>query len=406
MTSVRPLLIFGTRPEAIKMAPVVHESLRRPHVIEPIVCLTGQHKEMLQQVTDYFGITADVNLDVMRADQPLSGLTARCLEGIDAVLMRENPDCIVAQGDTTTVMATAIAAFHRRVPLVHVEAGLRTHDLTAPWPEEFNRRVASLATAVHCAPTERSRQNLVAEGIDEAAVHVTGNTVVDALLWTAIRERKNNNAWEQRFASFVHQPFVLITGHRRENFGDGFQDICRAVATLSNMFPETAFVYPVHLNPNVQRPVNEILGNHANVHLLEPAEYPAFVWLMDRCRIILTDSGGVQEEAPSLEKPILVMRETTERPEAVDAGAVQLVGTSVDRIVRGVANLLTDEVLYASRQIDENPYGDGMAAARIVDLIEERVWERRWGRTSVWSATNGDDSAEPQTALNLKGVDD
>ena len=408
MTPVRPLLIFGTRPEAIKMAPVIHECQRRLHAIEPIVCLSGQHREMLQQVTEYFRITEDLNLDVMRADQSLSGLTARCLEGIDAVLDRERPDCVVAQGDTTTVMAAAVAAFHRRIPLVHVEAGLRTHDLTAPWPEEFNRRVASLATAVHCAPTARSRDNLVAEGVDEAAVHVTGNTVVDALLWTVIRERRNKASWERRFAAFANRPYVLITGHRRENFGEGFRNICQAVATLADEFPQTGFVYPVHLNPNVQRPVNELLGGRENVHLLDPAEYPAFVWLMDRCRIILTDSGGVQEEAPSLAKPILVMRETTERPEAVEAGAVQLVGTSIDRIVSGVSDLLSDEVLYASRQIDENPYGDGMAAARIVDLIEECAWERRthWSRTVSRAATAGRDSADRQTTPELKGVND
>ena len=408
MTLIRPLLIFGTRPEAVKMAPVIHECKRRLHAIEPIVCLTGQHREMLRQVTDYFGISEDVNLDVMRADQSLSGLTARCLEGIDAVLDREQPDCVVAQGDTTTVMAAAVAAFHRRIPLVHVEAGLRTHDLRAPWPEEFNRRVASLATAVHCAPTERSRDNLIAEGVDEATVHVTGNTVVDALLWTVIRERKNDADWERRFAAFADRPYVLITGHRRENFGEGSRSICQAVATLADKFPGTRFVYPVHLNPNVQRPVNELLGGRENVHLLEPAEYPAFVWLMDRCRIILTDSGGVQEEAPSLSKPILVMRESTERPEAVEAGAVQLVGTSIDRIVGGVSALLSDEALYASRQIDENPYGDGMAAARIVDLIEERAWKHRtdWSRTVSRPATSDDDSADRKGPSELKGVND
>ena len=375
MTTIKPLLIFGTRPEAIKMAPVIHECLRRPHVVEPFVCVTGQHKEMLAQVTSYFGIDADADLEVMRPNQPLSGLTARCLEGIDALLTKEEPDCVVAQGDTTTVMAASIAAYHRKLPFIHVEAGLRTNDLFAPWPEEFNRRVASLTTAVHCAPTERSRDNLLNEGVPERSVYVTGNTVIDALLWTVVRERKNDAVWEERFGDFASQPFVLITGHRRENFGDGFQNICTAIARLAESFPETAFVYPVHLNPNVQRPVQQLLGKLPNVHLLPPAEYPAFVWLMDRSRLILTDSGGVQEEAPSLKKPILVMRDTTERPEAVDAGAVELVGTSVERIVDAVTALLTNDDLYTSRQIEDNPYGDGMAATRIVDLIEQRAWD-------------------------------
>ena len=375
MPRVRPLLVFGTRPEAIKMAPVVHECLKRSDEIDPIVCLTGQHREMLEQVTSYFGIEADIDMGLMKAGQTLAGLTARCVEGIDAVIEEHKPDCILGQGDTTTVMTTALAAFYRRIPFVHIEAGLRTGDLYAPWPEEMNRRVAGLAASLHCPPTERSRKNLLNEGVPDHLVHVTGNTVIDALLWTVEREREQTAKWSEKHCFLGQSRMVLITGHRRENFGDGFQNMCRAIATLADRFPETLFVYPVHLNPNVQKPVHEILGDRANIKLLPPAPYPEFVWLMDRSSVLLTDSGGVQEEAPSLKKPILVMRDTTERPEALDAGAVELVGTNKDRIIDSVSQLLTDDSVYASRQIDVNPYGDGKASERIVDLLAKRAWE-------------------------------
>ncbi|NUQ62279.1 MAG: UDP-N-acetylglucosamine 2-epimerase (non-hydrolyzing) [Pirellulales bacterium] len=371
---LHPLLIFGTRPEAIKMAPVVEECRRRADRIEPIVCLTGQHRELLAQVTDYFGIRADVQLDLMTPNQTLAGLTARCLEGIDAVIDRFRPDCVVAQGDTTTVMAAALAAFYRRVPLVHVEAGLRTGNLMAPWPEELNRRVADLVTALYCAPTRRAADALLAEGAKPASVHVTGNTVIDALLRTVERERAGASRWQEKYAMLGDRPVVLITGHRRESFGHGFENICRAVALLAERFSDCRFVYPVHLNPNVQGPVRRTLGDRPNVHLVAPAAYPEFVWLMDRSTLVLTDSGGVQEEAPSLKKPVLVMRETTERPEAVEAGAARLVGTSVGSIVDGVATLLTDPVEYAACQIERNPYGDGKAAERIVDLMLAEEW--------------------------------
>jgi UDP-N-acetylglucosamine 2-epimerase (non-hydrolysing) len=369
-------LIFGTRPEAIKMAPVVHECLRRAEQIEPIVCLTGQHREMLAQVTDYFGLTADLDLALMQPNQTLAELTARCSQGLDGALAQFQPDCVVAQGDTTTVMVAALAAFYRRLPFVHVEAGLRTGNLQAPWPEEMNRRVASIVTTVHCAPTERSAENLRAEQVPATSIFVTGNTVIDALLWAVERERAGGARWRDKYAALGSHRMVLITGHRRENFGQGFQDICQAIGTLADRFPDVQFVYPVHLNPNVQQPVRDLLGDKANVHLTEPAPYPEFVWLMDRSTVILTDSGGVQEEAPSLRKPILVMRETTERPEALDAGAVELVGTSVERIVASLTRLLTDPQEYARRQLDQNPYGDGQAAGRIVDIMLKQGWQK------------------------------
>ena len=375
MSKLRPLLIFGTRPEAIKMAPVVQECRRRHQAIDPTVCLTGQHREMLAQVVEYFAIQADAHLDLMTPGQTLSGLTARCVEGIDGALVRFQPDCVVAQGDTTTVMAASLAAFYRRVPFVHVEAGLRTGDLLAPWPEELNRRVADMVTALCCAPTGRAADTLLAEGVPPERVHVTGNTVVDALLATVERERAAAGKWQEKYAMLADAPVVLITGHRRESFGEPLERICRAIAVLAQRFPDCRFVYPVHLNPNVREPVRATLGDQGNIHLLDPVPYPEFVWLMDRCRLILTDSGGVQEEAPSLGKPVLVMRQTSERQEAVEAGAARLVGTSVDRIVDGVTTLLTDPSQYAACQIDRNPFGDGRAAQRIVDLMLEQGWQ-------------------------------
>ena len=374
MNRLRTLLVFGTRPEAIKMAPVVRACHAREAEIEPIVCVTGQHREMLAQVTDYFGIEHDIDLDVMQSNQTLASLTARCIERIDEVLAERTPDCVIAQGDTTTVMCASLAAFYRRVPFVHVEAGLRTGDIWSPFPEELNRRVATLTTALHCAPTERSRQNLLREGIADATIHVTGNTVIDALLWAAARERTAGGRWAEKYSWLGDRRMLLITGHRRENFGGGFENICRAIAELAGHFPDVAFVYPVHLNPNVQEPVRRILSDHSNVYLLPPAPYPEFVWLMDRSTLILTDSGGVQEEAPSLKKPILVMRDSTERPEALDAGAVELVGTDSSRIVAAVSRLLSDPLEYARRQIECNPYGDGKSAERIVDLVLKQGW--------------------------------
>ncbi len=354
------------------MAPVVHECLRRPEAIETLVCLTGQHRQMLRQVTDYFEIFADVDLDLMQPSQSLAELTARCVEGIDATLDRYAPQCVVAQGDTTTVMCASLAAFYRRIPFVHVEAGLRTGNLQAPWPEELNRRIVGITSTLHCAPTQRAAAALRREGVADDTICVTGNTVIDALLWTLQRER-NGNVWQQKYAHLADRRLVLITGHRRENFGQGFENICRAIATLAERFADVEFLYPVHLNPQVQQPVRSILAGRSNVHLVEPCPYPEFVWLMDRSTLILTDSGGVQEEAPTLRKPVLVMRETTERPEAVEAGAVELVGTSFEAIVGGVSRLLTDPAEYARRQIDQNPYGDGQAAPRIVDFMLQKL---------------------------------
>lgn len=372
MEAIRPLLVFGTRPETIKMAPVIRECQSRAG-IDPILCSTGQHREMLIPLLEYFEIEPDVQLDLMRPNQSLSGLTSRCLDGLDSTIQEHKPDCVVAQGDTTTVMAASIAAFYHRLPFVHVEAGLRTHDINSPWPEEFNRRVASLTTAIHCAPTEQSAKNLLAEGIRKESIHVTGNTVIDALLWTIDRERQRSDKWERKYEMLGDRRMVLITGHRRESFGGGFESICRAIHELSQAFSDVEFVYPVHLNPNVREPVFRLLGGAENTHLVDPAPYPEFAWLMDRSTLIVTDSGGVQEEAPSLHKPVVVMRESTERQEAVDAGAVRLVGTSTSAIVQAAAEFLTDQVAYSAAQIETNPYGDGNAASRITNLLQTAI---------------------------------
>jgi len=374
-TKLRAVMIVGTRPEAIKMAPVFHECQRRSDEVDAIICLTGQHREMLQQVTDYFGIDARVDLRLMQPEHTLAELTARCLRGIDGLLVRFSPHCVVVQGDTTTTMAASLAAFYRRVPLVHVEAGLRTGHLDMPWPEELNRRVTGMTAALHCAPTQRAADNLLAEGCAKESVHVTGNTIVDALLWTLERERARSERWEKKYVAFGDRPVVLITGHRRENFGRGLQNICSAIADLARRFGDVQFVYPVHLNPRVQRPVNEMLGGYANVYLSAPVSYPEFVWLADRSKLIVTDSGGIQEEAPTLRKPVLVTRQLTERPEAVEAGAAELVGTAPERIIERVAALLTDDAEYARRQVDANPYGDGRSAPRIVELMLSRGWQ-------------------------------
>lgn len=370
MPHQRPLLILGTRPEAIKMAPVIRRCRESPG-LEPIVCFTGQHREMLRQVAEYFQIRADVDLNLMQPNQTLSGLTARCMEGIDATIERFKPTCLVAQGDTATVMSASVAAFFRGLPFVHVEAGLRTDNLHAPWPEEYNRRVISLGTTTHCAPTQGAASNLLEEGHDPSGVHVTGNTVIDALHWTVEKEESRSDHWREKHKHLGDARLVLITGHRRENIGGGFESICQAIRVLAEAFPETEYLYPVHLNPKVREPVRHLLSGLKNVRLIEPAPYPEFVWLMNRSHLILTDSGGVQEEAPTLKKPVIVMRDTTERVEAVDAGAVQIVGTEVDAIVSSVSSLLTDEEAYARCQIDANPYGDGRAAERIARLIQE-----------------------------------
>jgi len=376
MAKTRVLLAFGTRPEAIKMAPLIHECCRRKATVEPIVCLTGQHREMVDPLIDYFGIRVDVDLRLMSRDQSLCGFAARCLERFDRVLVRYSPDCVVVQGDTTTVLAAGLAAFFRRIALVHLEAGLRTGDLAAPWPEEFNRRVASLAAALHCAPTPRAADALLAEGIDSGSIVVTGNTVVDALLWTLRRERADDRRWREKYAQLMDSRLVLITGHRRENHGAGLRNICDAVGELAATRSDVQFVYPVHLNPNVHAVVHETLAGRRNVHLTPPADYPEFVWLMDRASLILTDSGGIQEEAPSLGTHVLVTRETTERPEAIEAGVAELVGTSRQRIVDRVAAHLSSQRDSATIPLPANPYGDGRAAPRVLDAIIKRFARR------------------------------
>jgi len=374
MKLLRPLLVIGTRPEAIKMAPVLTACLARKE-IAPLVCLTGQHDEMLHQVTDYFGIRGDYDFKLMSPGQSLAQLTARCIAALDETLQVAKPDCVVAQGDTTTVLAASIAAFYRRIPFVHVEAGLRTGDLAAPWPEEFNRRATSLTTDLHCAPTRRAAENLRREGISAERIRVTGNTVIDALLATMRRERSRDNQWRARHAWLGEKDLVLITAHRRENHGSGLNDICAAVATLARRFPAVAFIFPLHKNPAVQDVARAALGTIANVRLLPALAYPEFVWLMGRAKVIASDSGGIQEEAPSLRKPVVALRETTERQEAVEIGAVTLAGCSPERVEAAVARLLTDSRAYVAMQAVFNPFGDGHAAQRIVEWMLERFLE-------------------------------
>lgn len=364
----RVFLVVGTRPEAIKMAPLI-QACQRDDRYEPIVCFTGQHREMLQQVADYFSLQPDVDLDLMVPNQTLSGLTSRCIAKLDEAISKTSPDIIVAQGDTTTVMAASLVAFYRNLDFVHVEAGLRSGDIHSPWPEELNRRIASLSTRLHCAPTDWARDNLVREGVSETDILVCGNTVVDALLWTLERENRPDSPWKQKYAWLAERAMVLITGHRRENFSGGLREMCQAVRELANTFRDTVFLYPVHLNPQVQQTVDAELRGLDNVALVDPAPYPEFVWLMNRSTLIVSDSGGVQEEAPTLRRPVLVTRENTERPEGVEAGAVRLVGTSAANIVHYATELLSDPACYASYQIPTSPYGDGQASGRILDAM-------------------------------------
>ncbi|MCC9603597.1 UDP-N-acetylglucosamine 2-epimerase (non-hydrolyzing) [Stieleria sp. JC731] len=366
---MRPLLVFGTRPEAIKLAPLILLFEQFPDLVDPIVCSTGQHREMLDQVLGYFSISPDLDLGLMRPGQTLPGLTARCIEAVDSVIVDQKPDCVIVQGDTTTVMAAAMTAFFHRLPVVHVEAGLRTGDMQAPWPEEFNRRVAGLVTTLHCAPTDRSRQALLAEGVPSDNIRVTGNTVIDALMLAVAKERADDQRWREKYPMACADSVVLVTGHRRENFGGGLKQICSALLELSASYPNTQFIYPVHLNPNVKGPVHELLAESENIHLVPPADYPGFVWLMDRATVVLTDSGGVQEEAPSLGSGVLVTRDKTERPEAVDAGLAELVGTDRDLIVKRVSSLLDQGKRSVATSPVDNPYGDGQASKRILDWM-------------------------------------
>lgn len=369
-------VVFGTRPEAIKLAPVILELKKRPE-FECRVCVTAQHRQMLDQVLEVFGIVPDADLNLMQPNQSLGGLTSRAIEALDRYLSTDKPDVVLVQGDTTTVLCAALAAFYHKIPVGHVEAGLRTGNMASPWPEEANRVLTTRLAKWHFAPTEMNRQNLLKEGVPDGDVSVTGNTVIDALFLALEKVKAHPPAITglqgDSLACLGDHRMVLITGHRRENFGGGFENICHAIAELACAFPDIHFVYPVHLNPNVREPVQRILGRHltANIHLIEPQSYLPFVALMNRAHLILTDSGGVQEEAPSLGKPVLVMRDTTERPEAVSAGTVRLIGADRQRIVAEVVALLTDRTLYASMSQAYNPYGDGRASGRIACQLEK-----------------------------------
>ncbi|WP_454807701.1 non-hydrolyzing UDP-N-acetylglucosamine 2-epimerase [Paraburkholderia fungorum] len=368
----RILLTFGTRPEAIKMAPLVRR-LKDTKGIDCFVCVTGQHREMLDQVLSLFRIRPHFDLNVMKRGQDLYDVTTSIMLGMRDVLTDCRPDLVLVHGDTTTTMAASLASFYQRVPVGHVEAGLRTGNLLSPWPEEANRKLTGVLAATHFAPTERARQNLLAENVPDDRIVVTGNTVIDALLH--VRELLANDP-QLRVSAERHLPkleadrrIVLVTGHRRESFGDGFERICSALAQLARAHPEADIVYPMHLNPSVREPVNRLLSNIPNVHLIEPLDYLPFVHLMDRAFLILTDSGGVQEEAPSLGKPVLVMRDTTERQEAVDAGVVKLVGTDAQKIFDGASQLLSDSRMYDAMSRGSNPYGDGNACERIARAL-------------------------------------
>lgn len=379
------MLVFGTRPEAIKMAPLVKEFQKYPEMFKTIVCVTGQHREMLDQVLRIFEITPDYDLNIMKQGQDLYDVTARVLIGMRDVLKEAQPELVLVHGDTTTSTASALAAFYQQIPVGHVEAGLRTHNIYSPWPEEMNRLITGRIATYHFSPTLLSRQNLLDEGVKESSIVVTGNTVIDALYIVVDKIKKDKKLSEELGGVLQTSGYdinrlqdgkrlVLITGHRRENFGDGFISICRAIQTLTKQYPDIDFVYPMHLNPNVRRPIHEVFGedfsNLGNMFFIEPLEYLSFVYLMEKCTIVLTDSGGIQEEAPGLGKPVLVMRDTTERPEALEAGTVKLVGTNYDKIVNEVSALLNDEAYYEEMSKAVNPYGDGKACNKIINNIQ------------------------------------
>ena len=364
------LLIFGTRPEAIKMAPLVKEFQKYSTAFETRVCVTAQHRQMLDQVLDFFEITPDYDLNLMRPGQNLFQLTADVITGLKPILEEFKPDYAFVHGDTTTSTASALAAFYAGVKVCHIEAGLRTYNKQAPFPEEANRQITSRLTDIHFSPTEAAKANLLSEKA-EGLIEVTGNTVIDALLFAVdkLKNYSDNEIETLKKSVDFSKRIILVTGHRRENFGDGFINICEALLELSQN-PEVEIVYPVHLNPNVQDPVHKLLSGKSNIKLISPLAYPAFVWLMDKSYIILTDSGGIQEEAPSLGKPVLVMRETTERPEAVEAGTVKLVGTSKEKIISDANRLLQDQVYYDAMRKVHNPYGDGLSVQRIIETMK------------------------------------
>ena len=382
------MLVFGTRPEAIKMAPLVKELQKYPDMFETIVCVTGQHRQMLDQVLEIFDIKPDYDLNIMKQGQDLYDVTARVLTGMRDVFNECRPDVVLVHGDTTTSTAAALAAFYQQILVGHVEAGLRTHDIYSPWPEEMNRQITGRIATYNFAPTTLSRQNLLREGIAEESITVTGNTVIDALYWV-VGKMKNDIELSSGLEDSLKKAgydvsrladgrkLVLITGHRRENFGDGFISMCTAIKDLTVKYPGVDFVYPMHLNPNVRKPIHEVFGEDLicldNIFFIEPLEYLSFVYLMEKASIVLTDSGGIQEEAPGLGKPVLVMRDTTERPEALEAGTVKLVGTNYDMIVNEVSALLDDEKAYEKMSKAVNPYGDGRACERIVEKVSECI---------------------------------
>ncbi len=380
----RVMLVFGTRPEAIKMAPLVKEFQKDTTNFETIVCVTGQHREMLDQVLQIFDIKPDYDLNIMKQGQDLYDVTSRVLTGMRDVLKEAKPDVVLVHGDTTTSTAAALAAFYQQIPVGHVEAGLRTHNIYSPWPEEMNRQITGRIATYHFAPTMLSKKNLLSEGINEKNIFVTGNTVIDAL-HIVVDKIKTDTTLQQQLVDVLRKSgydtsrldggkkLVLITGHRRENFGDGFINMCTAIKDLTVKYPDVDFVYPMHLNPNVRKPIHEVFGedlnNLGNMFFIEPLEYLSFVFLMEKSTIVLTDSGGIQEEAPGLGKPVLVMRDTTERPEALEAGTVKLVGTDYDKIVSEVSILLDNEAAYNKMSKAVNPYGDGKACQRIVSIL-------------------------------------
>lgn len=377
------MLVFGTRPEAIKMAPLVKEFQKHPDQFKTIVCVTGQHRQMLDQVLDIFDIKPDYDLNIMKQGQDLYDVTARVLTGMRDVLKEAQPDVVLVHGDTTTSTAAALAAFYQQITVGHVEAGLRTHNIYSPWPEEMNRQITGRIATYDFAPTPLSRSNLLAEGIDEKKITVTGNTVIDALYWVVDKIKSTPELNEELAAQLLEAGYdttrtasrklVLITGHRRENFGDGFISMCKAIKALTEKYPDVDFVYPMHLNPNVRKPIHEVFGENleglGNMFFIEPLEYLSFVYLMEKSTIVLTDSGGIQEEAPGLGKPVLVMRDTTERPEALDAGTVKLVGTDYNMIVEEVSKLIDDASHYDKMSKAVNPYGDGKACGRIISAL-------------------------------------
>ena len=378
------MLVFGTRPEAIKMAPLVKEFQKHPDKFQTIVCVTGQHRQMLDQVLDLFEIKPDFDLNIMKQGQDLYDVTARVLTGMRDVLKKAQPDVVLVHGDTTTSTAAALAAFYQQILVGHVEAGLRTHNIYSPWPEEMNRQITGRIAEYDFAPTPLSRANLLAEGVDEKKITVTGNTVIDALYWVVNKIKDTPSLNDDLTNELVKAGYdtdrlsqgkklVLITGHRRENFGDGFISMCRAIKALTEKYPDVDFVYPMHLNPNVRKPIHEVFGENleglGNMFFIEPLEYLSFVFMMEKSNIVLTDSGGIQEEAPGLGKPVLVMRDTTERPEALEAGTVKLVGTDYDMIVNEISALLDNHEHYDAMSKAVNPYGDGKACGRIVKSL-------------------------------------